>query len=112
MPIESENDPEELGHNPFHNNALPYKIASKELSPAQGFLDLGIERQAEVDGIGMGVLKDGTAFLTGRGLARLVGIENLHIRTIGSEWNEAIPKPRIREIKALLANGFNGSSLF
>jgi hypothetical protein len=76
-------------------------MASKELTPAQGNLDLGIELQAEVDGIGMGVLKDGTAFLTGRGLARLVGIENLHIRTIGQEWND--PKPRTEEIKRLLA---------
>jgi len=94
-------DPKELG--PKFNNisALPAKRASKELGPVQGLLDLGIEKSAEVDGIGMGVLKDGTAFLTGRGLARLVGIENLHIRTIGQEWND--PKPRTEEIKRLLS---------
>jgi len=50
----------------------------------------------------MGVLRDGTAFLTGRGLARLVGIENLHIRTISQDWNDDPPKPRIAAIKSIL----------
>jgi hypothetical protein len=77
-------------------------MPSKELTPAQGYLDLGIECQAEVDGIGMGVLKDGTAYLTGRGLARLVDMENLHIRTIGMEWNETSPPPRTERIKSIL----------
>ncbi|MER8415227.1 hypothetical protein [Mesorhizobium sp. M1342] len=75
----------------------------KELNPKQGKLDLEVDKQVEVDGVGMGVLKDGTAFLTGRGLARLVGIENLHIRTIGLEWNEDPLKPRVAAIKAILA---------
>lgn len=78
-------------------------MPSKELDPKQGVLDLRVERQAEPDGVGMGVLSDGTAFLTGRGLARLVGIENLHIRTISQEWDDDPPKPRIAAIKAILA---------
>lgn len=94
-------DPKELGPKPSKINNLPQIMPSKELGPAQGNLDLGVEIQREIDGIGMGVLKDGTAFLTGRGLARLVGLENLHIRTIGREWND--PKPRTEEIKRLLA---------
>ena len=94
-------DPKELGPKPLKNNELTAKMSAKELGPAQGQLDLGVQIQAEVDGIGMGVLKDGTAFLTGRGLARLVGLENLHIRTISQEWND--PKPRTAEIKRLLA---------
>jgi hypothetical protein len=77
--------------------------SSKELGAFQGVLDLGIEAEAEVDGIGMGVLKDGTAYLTGRGLARLVDMENLHIRTIGSEWNTAGADTRVGQIKAMLA---------
>ncbi|APX91102.1 hypothetical protein BV394_10255 [Brevirhabdus pacifica] len=77
-------------------------MGGKELDPRQGSLDLQIERQAEIEGIGMGVLRDGTAFLTGRGLARLVGIENLHIRTISQEWNEDPPKPRVAAIKSIL----------
>lgn len=81
---------------------LPAKSPSKELNANQGSFDLSVERQVEIDGIGMGVLKDGTAFLTGRGLARLVGIENLHIRTISQEWNDDPAKPRTARIKQLL----------
>jgi hypothetical protein len=99
----AQTDPKELDPKSNDNRGLARKMASQELGPAQGSLDLRIERAAEVDGIGMGVLKDGTAFLTGRGLARLVGIENLHIRTIGQEWNDPNPKPRTEEIKRLLA---------
>lgn len=92
----------ELVQNPQKTAALVVKSPPKELDPRQGSFDLGVEKQAEVDGIGMGVLKDGTAFLTGRGLARLVDIENLHIRTIGQEWSDAEPKPRIAAIKRIL----------
>jgi len=96
-------DFEELGQKPQISAAFGAKSGSKELTPAQGVLDLGIETQAEIDGIGMGVLKDGTAYLTGRGLARLVDMENLHIRTIGMEWLDPAPPPRTAQIKGLLA---------
>lgn len=82
---------------------LPAKTARKELDPSQGELKFTVERQVDIDGIGMGVLKGGIPFLTGRGLARLVDIENLHIRTISQEWHEENPKPRIAAIKAILA---------
>lgn len=81
---------------------LPQNYTGKELDPKQGVLDLQIDRQAEIEGVGMGVLRDGTAFLTGRGLARLIGIENLHIRTISQDWNDDPPKPRIAAIKSIL----------
>ena len=92
---------EELGQKPQKSAGLIAKMPQKELDRSQGELDLGVEVQAEVGGIGMGVLKDGTAFLTGRGLARLLDIENLHVRTIGMEWND--PKPRTEAIKRILA---------
>lgn len=82
---------------------LPAKSGLEELDPNQREFDLGVAHHVEVDGVGMGVLRDGTAFLTGRGLARLVGIENLHIRTISQEWHETPPKPRTAAIKAILA---------
>jgi hypothetical protein len=94
---------QELGSKSFQNNDLVAKPGSKELGPVQGSLDLGIQAQAEIDGIGMGVLKNGTAYLTGRGLARLVDMENLHIRTIGIEWPTAAPETRTGQIKAILA---------
>ncbi len=69
---------------------------------AQGMLDLGIQRQVEIDGIGMGVLSDGTAFLTGRGLARLCGVTHRQIQSIASEWEETNDTPRIVKIKEIL----------
>lgn len=65
-------------------------------------LDLQIEKQAEVDGVEMGVLSDGTPYLTGRGLARLCGVDNATIVRLGAEWNEHLQKPRISRIKGIL----------
>lgn len=92
----------ELGMKSSDIKKLPKNLGRKELDPNQGVLDLQVDRQAEIEGVGMGVLRDGTAFLTGRGLARLVGIENLHIRTISQDWNDDPPKPRIAAIKSIL----------
>lgn len=96
-------DPEELATKASNNKGIAVKMPSKELAPAQRELDLQIECEREVDGVGMGVLSDGTPFLTGCGLARLIDIENLHVRTISQDWNDDPPKPRIAGIKAILA---------
>ncbi len=83
-------------------NYMPTKQGSKEISPAQGSFNLAVVTETEVRGIGMGVLKDGTPFLHQRGLAALCGVENAHIGTISSQWNEEEQKPRINAIKDLL----------
>jgi hypothetical protein len=63
-------------------------------------LNLGIEKQIEIDGIAMGVLTEGTPFLTGRGLARLCGVAHSVIQGIATEWqSDDFPRSkRIREI--------------
>ena len=66
-------------------------------------MDLRVDTQREVHGVEMGVLSDGTPFLTQRGLARLCGVENRHIATIGQDWNDEIQKGRITTIKGLLS---------
>ena len=97
--------PEEITKNANKISILAPKPASKEITPAQGRLDLQVER--DIDGIGMGVLSDGTPYLNQRGLARLCGVQNAHIGTISSQWNEAEQKPRITAIKTILAkSGF------
>jgi hypothetical protein len=58
----------------------------------------------EIQGVGMGVLSDGTPFLTQRGLARLCGVENAHIGTISSQWGDESQLPRITRIRDLLAS--------
>lgn len=50
-------------------------------------LDLRVEREGEHDGIEMGVLKDGTPYLTGRGLARLCGVDQKAIVQITQAIN-------------------------
>ena len=82
---------------------LPAKPGKKEINPRQGCLDLQVDCETEIQGIGMGVLSDGTPFLTQRGLARLCGVQNAHIGTISLDWNEERQKPRISAIKDLLA---------
>lgn len=71
-------------------------------TPVQGELDLQIHTQIEIDGVGMGVLTDGTPFLTGRGLARLCGVDSSRISEIGSDWNSASPRPVTLKIKKIL----------
>jgi hypothetical protein len=84
-------------------SVLAGKSGSKEISPYEPELDFGIETERDVNGIGMGVLKDGTPYLNQRGLARLCGVQNAHIGTISSQWADDEPKPRIAAIKAILA---------
>lgn len=88
---------------PFPNriSILAPKSGSKEINPAQGVLDLEVER--DVGGIGMGVLSDGTPYLNQRGLAVLCGVQNAHIGTISSQWSDQEQKPRILAIKAIMA---------
>ena len=69
----------------------------------QPMFEFIVDCQTEKQGIGMGVLTDGTPFLNQRGLARLCGVENAHIGTISSQWDDDPAKPRIALIKGLLA---------
>jgi len=68
-------------------NVLVPVSGGKPRNPAQGVLPLQIEKQIEIDGIGMGVLSDGTAFLNGRGLARLCGIDSSRISEMAADWD-------------------------
>lgn len=68
----------------LNNSNLPQVMPQNSITPQ---LDLFIDKQKEIDGVGMGVLSDGTAFLTGRGLARLCGIANPRIVELGQNWS-------------------------
>jgi hypothetical protein len=43
---------------------LPTKTAGREIDPRQGTFELRVDCQKEIQGVGMGVLSDGTPFLT------------------------------------------------
>jgi hypothetical protein len=80
---------------------MPLRAIAK--NPTQGELKLLVDRQAEFDGIGMGVLQNGTPFLNQRGLARLCGVENRYIGLVSSEWNTPTPSERTRRIREILS---------
>ncbi len=92
----------EISSNASKISVLATKSTEMEISPAQGNLNLGIEKSGDFGEIGMGVLSDGTPYLNQRGLALLCGVENAHIGTISSQWNEPDLKPRIKKIKSIL----------
>lgn len=90
-------------------NILTLSKGKMEITSKQGVLDLGIERERDVEGIGMGVLSDGTPYLSQRGLASLCGVQNAHIGTISSQWDDEVQKPRITTVKGILSEA--GSSV-
>jgi hypothetical protein len=83
----AEKPPKPAGPSPNKINTLMEIAAQKTSGPKQHSLDLGIEKQAEVNGLEMGILKDGTPFLTGRALASLcqdVGDDVQQVGIVGS----------------------------
>lgn len=72
------------------------------ITPQQHELPLVIEAEKEIDGVGMGVLRNGTPFLTQRGLARMCGVAQSVISDITAGWNEG--RPREAKIKEALAD--------
>lgn len=80
------------------NNVLLPVPSQKARTSQQGILDIKICRQIEIDGVGMGVLTDGTPYLTGRGLARLCGVNSSRISEITSDWDEC-KRPITRGVK-------------
>jgi hypothetical protein len=72
-------------------------------------MPLAIDAQVEIDGVGMGVLSDGTPFLTARGLARLCGIQHTSILDMANDWGSS--RPAVVKIQALLqTHGLSYSS--
>ena len=72
------------------------------VTPQQFELDLTIEKEVEINGVGMGVLSDGTPYLTGRGIARMCGVAQNAIQELASGWSIHPARPREAKIKDLL----------
>jgi len=71
-------------------------------STGQFLLDLHVEKEVEVDGVGMGVLNDGTAYLNAIGLARMCGVDHTLILRLGDQWGSGKEQPRVRKIRESL----------
>lgn len=94
--------PEVIGQSDKQIRVLSRKMPDKLIASKQASLSLSIEKDAEVGGIGMGVLSDGTPYLSQRGIAALCGVQNHVIGTISKEWTDTIERPRVKAIKAIL----------
>ncbi|WP_062165776.1 hypothetical protein [Asaia bogorensis] len=62
---------------------------SSPATPKQGILDLGIEIERVIAGIEMGVLENGTPYLTQRGLAGMSGAARSTLQELTLEWETA-----------------------
>jgi len=81
--------------------------------PSQIELPFKSFKHLEVEGIPMGVLNNGTPYLTGRGLARLCGINNAVVVRLSTNWDDEKTKPRGQRIAELLrGQGFTREQLF
>ena len=74
----------------------------KPSDPSQPELELRVECEVDRDGVGMGVLSDGTPFLNQRGIGDLCGLRNKYIGIISAEWNSQSPPEEVRRIKEML----------
>ena len=71
-------------------------------TPKQYEFQLKIEKEVEVDGVGMGVLNDGTPYLTLRGMARMCGVDESSVRGIVGAWNDSPAPRRVAKIRSAL----------
>lgn len=81
---------------------------SKALVPEQ--LTLAVTIAKEIDGIEMGVLQDGRAYVNGRSLARLCGAAASTIINQGDRWLDGDRTNKLAQM--LVAQGFERPSLF
>jgi hypothetical protein len=77
-------------------------VRAKASEQLQRELELHVECEVDRDGVGMGVLSDGTPFLNQRGIGDLCGLRNKYVGIISAEWNSPTPPVEVERIKALL----------
>lgn len=80
-------------------NDLPIEMLA--LPPTQSSL-FHVERQIEFQDVEMGVLESGVPYLTGRGLAKMCGIDHKTLHEIAADWESQRLKPRGKVINQLL----------
>lgn len=105
--------PRAMPRPPAKNVAIQRVSSLYTPSDHQQQLGLFSITEVERDGIAMGVLSDGTPYLSLRGLARMCGVDHTSLLPLTTNWKEEKLKPRGRKIQALLeAQKFNGSDLY
>lgn len=77
-------------------------VRTRRSDPLQRELELHVECEVDRDGVGMGVLNDGTPFLNQRGIGDLCGLRNKYIGIVSTEWNSPNPPVEVRRVKEML----------
>ncbi len=99
-------------------NMLSADSSDQVAPPKQYHLDIGIEVEKSVGGIEMGVLGNGMAYLTQRGLAKMAGVSRRIIFALTQEWAEKIDDPILGKGRNdflkeyLFKNGFREPTLY
>lgn len=94
------------------SNHLNMKLPPIVRAPRETQTLLPIQEK-EINGIEMGVLSDGTAYLSGRGLATMCGVDEASIRRLAANWNSERTTARGRRIaENLAAHGYVNKPLF
>jgi hypothetical protein len=89
------------------------KMGTAPKQEVQTLMKLTPVLEKEIDGIGMGVMSDGSAYLTARGLARMCGVDHTKILDVANNWSSEQFKPRGTKIANLLQDqGYESSALF
>lgn len=89
------------------------KSESESTGAKQLRLNLEIATEREIDGVGMGVLTDGSPFLTLRGLSRMCGVDHAQIIRMTAAWLDTPLKPREKKIRELVrAQGADDNASF
>lgn len=102
----TESKPSAFGH---HHNS----IKKQAHTPKTGDFGHHPVAEAEFEGIEMGVLNDGTAFLTLRGLARVCGVDHAPLLRFANNWGEEVSKARGSKVLSLLeSQGHPGDLLY
>lgn len=82
----------------------------KTTKPSQ--MELSVEVLSELDGVEMGVMQDGTAFLTGRGLASICGVAPGQLNEWAHAYDPNSKKRRDRVITRLIQQQMYTGPLF
>ena len=94
------------------NNEILDSHASLGTTPVQASL-FHVEKQIEFQDVEMGVLESGVPYLTGRGLAKMIGIDHAPFHRLTTNWEEERYKPRGKAISQLLdESGYVENSLY
>lgn len=80
---------------PPNRRSQPYRDETKQN-------DLFVEAEVNRDGVGMGVLSDGTPYLNQRAIGDLCGLRNKYIGLISADWDSDKPTKEVVRVKELL----------